>query len=335
MGSDRPKMPTPDAAPAVSVVVPAFNAAAFIVACLSSLIAQTMTDWECLVVDDGSQDASAALAEGLADFRIRVLRQANAGVAAARNRGLGQARGEAVLFLDADDLLEASALDRLARALRANLDAAASYGPFRKILADGSPYPGEKPLEALRYPSGDVLEAMLRENFIANGGHVLVRRAAATQAGGFDERLRLSEDWEFWCRLALQGPFLYIGSAREVMYFRVYANSTSGGLAREWAHHRPALAAVLGNAAYPARLGDRSWRALARQIEASHLWEAGRVNFTYRDFSRGRALMLASLGKAPRAKRVILFALAQLSQVLGRGLVSRLRFRNQDLQTRP
>ncbi len=331
--TDRPQAAGAEwqAAPAISVVVPAFNAARFLLACLDSVRSQTMGDWECLVVDDGSEDASAVLAEGVGDPRVRVLRQANAGVAAARNRGLSQARGEMVLFLDADDRLHASALERLASALRADVHAVASFGPFRKILADGSPYPGEKPLEAVRYPSGDVLEALLRENFIANGGHVLVRSAAARRAGGFDTRLRLSEDWEFWCRLALEGPFRYIGSDLEVMSFRIYATSTSGGLARDWENHRPALTAVLGNPAYPARLGVRRWRRLAREIEASHLWEAGRVNFTYRDFSRGRALMLASLRRAPTAKRLALFGLAQLSQALGRGVVSRLRFRDEDL----
>ena len=104
---------------------------------------------------------------------------------------------------------------------------------FRKVLADGSPYPGEKPLGRVAYPSGDILEAMLQNNFLANGGHVLVRTEAARHVGGFDERLRLSEDWEFWCRLALEGPFAYIGAEPECLYLRVAPASASGGMAPE------------------------------------------------------------------------------------------------------
>ena len=320
----------PGGAPAISVVVPAFNAARFIDACLDSVAAQTFADWECIVVDDGSQDGSAERAEARRDDRFRVLRQTNAGVATARNRGLHAARGGAVLFLDADDLLHCSALERLIGGLVSDPAAVASYGPFRKILADGAAYPGEKPLAQLSYPSGDVLEAMLRENFLANGGHVLIRRVPALKAGGFDVRLRLSEDWEFWCRLALQGTFRYIGSSKEVLYFRIYVTSTSGGLARDWSNHVPAVTAVLSNSAYPERLGAERWRRIAAEIEASHLWEAGRVNFSYRQFPQARALMLSSLIKAPTPKRAALFALAQLSQLVGRGLVSRLRFRDED-----
>src|SRR4051812_41080187 len=114
----------------IRVVVPAYNAAPWIGDAIASVIAQTHRDWTLLAVDDGSTDGTAGVVEGFADRRIRLVRQANGGVSAARNRGVSLARGagdggeggQALLFLDADDWLAASALSRLAAALDAAPD---------------------------------------------------------------------------------------------------------------------------------------------------------------------------------------------------------------------
>ena len=315
---------------ATAVVIPAYNAGRYIEDCLASLAAQSAPDWRAIVVDDGSTDDTAERVSRLADQRISLVRQSNAGVSATRNRGLVEVQAERVMFLDADDRLHPTALERLGRGLDAAPRAVAAFGALRKMLADGRPYPGEKPLEAVRYPDGDVLEPMLRENFLANGGHVLVRTAEARGTGGFDPRLRLSEDWEFWCRLALRGPFHYIGAPPEVFTLRMTPGSASGGLAADWNNHCPALDAVLGNPAIQARFSPAVWRRLTRRIEASHRWEAGRVNFTCRKFDVARRLMLRALSDDPTPKRLALFALAQVSQATGRPLASRLRFRDDD-----
>ena len=314
----------------ITVVVPAYNLGDFIEDCLLSVVAQRFTVFECIVVDDGSTDDTAARAALIADPRIRIVRQDNAGVSAARNRGLAEARGEFVMFLDGDDRLHPEALGRLLQGLRANPASVASFGTLRKILVDGTPYPGEKPLALATYPTGDVLEPMLRENFLANGGHVLVRTAAARALGGFDTGLRLSEDWQFWCRLAASGEFHYIGAVPEVFYLRMRPGSSSGGLASEWRNHQAAIRAVLDDPTIKARFDPAKWQQLERAVTASHRWEAGRVNFTVRNFPVARRLMLKSLSEDPKPKRLILFALAQLSQLLDRSLVSRLRFARDD-----
>jgi hypothetical protein len=315
----------------VIVLVPAYNVGRYIQDCLASLIAQSDPSWRCIVVDDGSTDDTAARVEMIGDPRIRLVQQANAGVSAARNRGLAEADTPFVVFLDGDDRLHPDAIQRLHRAIVDDAGAAAAFGAMRKMLADGRPYPGEKPLTEVRYPSGDVVEAMVRENFLANGGHVMVRTAAARAAGGFDTRLRLSEDWEFWCRLALTGAFTYIGAPPEVFTLRMTPGSASGSLAQDWENHRPAIEAVLNNAQLAARFVPDAWRRLQRQVWASHRWEAGRVNFTLRKFSVARRLMLRSLMEDCRPKRLALFVLAQLSQLCGRSLASRLRFRDEDV----
>ena len=92
--------------PAVSVVMPAYNVAPYIGTSIASVCAQTFADWELLIVDDGSIDDTAAIAERFAraDPRVRVLRQANGGISAARNAALRQAAGEFIAILDSDDL---------------------------------------------------------------------------------------------------------------------------------------------------------------------------------------------------------------------------------------
>ena len=316
-------------AAAVTVVIPAYNLARLIDGCLDSVAAQRFPDWECVVVDDGSSDTTAARVEARTDRRVRLLRQANAGVSAARNAGLAAARTPFVMFLDGDDLLHPDALGRLTAALLAHGNAVAAFGTLAKVLADGSPYPGQKPLALHTYPSGDVLARMIADNFLANGGHVLVRTEAARAAGGFDTGLRLSEDWEFWCRLAARGEFFFIGPTPEVFSLRVHAGSASA-LAADWANHQPSVEAVLGNPVLRARFTPAAWSRLARRVRASHMWECGRVNFTTRRFAVARRLMLKSLALDPQPKRLALFALAQASQAMNRSLVSRLRFADED-----
>ncbi len=316
----------------VTVVIPMYNVETYIDACLASVLSQSETNWRCILVDDGSSDRSCERAMAYADARLEVVRQENHGVSTARNIGLARTRTPFVMFLDADDMLHPTALARLAPSLEQTPTAAAAFGSFRKVLADGSPYPGEKPLGRVAYPSGDILEAMLQNNFLANGGHVLVRTEAARRVGGFDERLRLSEDWEFWCRLALEGPFAYIGAEPECLYLRVAPTSASGGMARNWDAHRPALQAVLANPDIQARFSPRVWRRRTKEVRAVHLWEAARVNFTLRQFSQARRMMLEVLLSRPTAKRLVQFVLSEMSRLSNRPLLSRYRFRDLDIR---
>lgn len=115
----------------ISVVVPVYNAAAYLDVCLQSLQAQTCPDWEAVLVDDGSTDASGALCDAWAerDSRMRVLHQQNAGVSAARNAGIEAARGSLLAFVDADDRLDAEYLQCLAATLGdADLAVCGVYG---------------------------------------------------------------------------------------------------------------------------------------------------------------------------------------------------------------
>ena len=163
----------------IGIVTPAFNVAPYIGDAIRSVLAQTHQAWSMTIVDDGSADQTAVIAAGFDDPRIRLIRQHNAGVSAARNRGLAATNAETVLFLDADDWLSADALSVLAATLRAAPGAIAAVGPYR-LVADGKPVPGSR---VSRPESGDLLEALLVRNLFANGGHLLIRRHALDAAG--------------------------------------------------------------------------------------------------------------------------------------------------------
>jgi hypothetical protein len=315
--------------PTVSVVVPAFNVRRFIGECIQSVRAQTLADWECVVIDDGSTDGTSAAVEAISDARVRLVQQPQQGVSTARNTGLRHASGRYLLFLDGDDLLHRDALARLVAALEQNPGDVAAYGTAWALFEDGAPYP-QKPLHRRAFPSGDVLESLMRGQLFILIGTVLVRTACAREIGGFRTDLRLSEDWEFWCRLAAQGAFRFIGLEPQVMSMRIRSASTSRALAPVWQNHLPALRAVMSNRQLASRFGEAKWRRITREMVSAQLWEAGRVNFTARRYAEARRLMMQSLAGAVSAKRLALFAIAQASQLLGRSLTPRLRFMDED-----
>ena len=106
----RRKKPKMNVKPQVSIIVPVFNGEKYLSQCIDSVLAQRYTDWELLLIDDGSTDGAAALCDSYAaDPRIVVVHQPNSGAAAARNKGIAMARGEWVAFVDSDDYIEKNA----------------------------------------------------------------------------------------------------------------------------------------------------------------------------------------------------------------------------------
>lgn len=209
----------------IGVIIPVYNGQRFLRATLESVVRQTCADWTLVVVDDGSTDGSAAIVEeyAQADARVRLVRQANAGVSVARNRGFEETAptAEFVAFLDADDVWEPDALEFLLAAARSSPSAPAVYGLARAIQADG---------QAVK---GDALERHQRERFgvtprglaawppthptdfavevyrdvITTLGTVLFRRDSLLRSGLFDPELRCWEDWDLYLRMCRIGAF--------------------------------------------------------------------------------------------------------------------------------
>ncbi len=192
--------------PLVSVVVPAYNAAAFIERTLNSVCAQSWSELEILVVDDGSSDDTADIVHRLAagDGRIRLLRQENQGVSAARNLGIENARGEYIALLDADDIWMPEKIDRQMRVFQSGSPRIGLvYTQSVRIFEDGRPpvYSGGNEAD------GEVFFALLHGNFLQNASTPLIRRACFDKAGVFSlefrkQRAQGCEDWDMYLRIA-------------------------------------------------------------------------------------------------------------------------------------
>jgi glycosyltransferase involved in cell wall biosynthesis len=223
----------------VSVVIPAYNAAATLDETLHSVRTQTHRALEIIVVDDGSTDTTRALAErhAAADGRLRVLHQANAGVAAARNTGWQHARSDLIAFVDADDLWAPTKIDKQLRALLAGGERCGlAYCWMSRIDAAGAVI---RDHGGTRH-EGRVLDAILQTNFVGNGSAALVRRQALIDSGGFDSRLRAAggegcEDWLFYARVA--GAYDFALVAEHLVGYRELPDNMSSNRQRMLRSH--------------------------------------------------------------------------------------------------
>lgn len=220
--------------PLVSVVVPTYNYARYIEETLNSLRQQSLTDWECIVVDDGSTDDTAAIVARFAgDKRIRYVWQQNAKQAAARNNGIRRARGEYLQFLDADDLLESEKLESQVKFLELHNDVDVIYSNVRYFDSDRpreQRRANDKDEEWMPAVSGAGDEILLRlvQNNIMPVNSALLRRATVDEVGLFNEKLPPVEDWEYFIRCAAAGKHFHYEDAEGVRALvRAHAESSS------------------------------------------------------------------------------------------------------------
>ncbi|MFI5000689.1 MAG: glycosyltransferase [Reyranellales bacterium] len=213
------------AATTLSVVIPARNAAETIAETLDSLLAQTRGDWDAIIVDDGSEDTTRQIAEAYAarDRRFRVLSDGrpSEGASAARNRGIAEAKGRWLLFLDSDDWVEPPFVERMVGMLEANPGAKVVYCGGRHVTPDGRRGPSWFNAEMGRTP----FEVLARYCSLVIHGFVL-DRALVVELGGFDAALRTCEDWDFWHRVARTGA-AFLTVPEPLAPYRMSRNSLS------------------------------------------------------------------------------------------------------------
>ena len=204
----------------VSVVIPAYNAARFLLETLESVRRQSRQPLEVLVVDDGSTDDTARIARDVPG--VRVVRQANAGVSAARNRGIEEARGSLIAFLDADDAWRE---DKLAIQLGEWKENSFAYSA--RIETNDH-------LEPLRFvpvhPTPETLleHLLLGGNVVGTPSSVIAPRVDLLAMGGFDPKLSLCADWDMWIRLARR--LVGYPSQQALVRYRVHEGSMSANL---------------------------------------------------------------------------------------------------------
>lgn len=210
--------------PAISFLIPAFNAAATLEDCLGSLKNQTVTSWQAVVVDDGSRDETWEVLESLAgaDSRITIHRQPNAGAAAARNAAAELALAPLLCMLDADDWLDPTFIESMMPVAKDQSQPVIAHCSYRRVTSDGRMLKIEDAPDL----TGD---RAIRElsSFCALAIHTAVfPRSLFKQVGGMDAALQTCEDWDLWLRMALAGArFERVGKC--LAFYRMKAGSLS------------------------------------------------------------------------------------------------------------
>ena len=195
--------------PKVSVVIPAYNAMTYLPETVGSVLQQTFTDFEVLIVNDGSTDSISSWVATVKDDRVRLISQANQGLPGARNTGITQAQGEYVAFIDADDLWEPTKLDQQVQCLDAKPEVGLVYTWTLLIDRHGN----STGTVTAATVEGNVWEKLLLGDAIGSGSVAMVRRSCFDRVGLFDPELTSIEDCEMWVRIAAEYPFAVIKEA--------------------------------------------------------------------------------------------------------------------------
>ncbi len=223
--------------PIISIIIPAYNAASWIEACLGSVLAQSFRSYEVVVVDDGSDDATAELATNSGDPRVFVLRQANCGQSAAINRGVAASRGEFIKILDADDWLNPAHLEEQLGVLEGRQDcvAACGWGYFVEVPEEAAMREEQAncdyddPLEWL-------VDSLTLDEGMMGGWKWLIPRAVWDRAGGYDEQLGLNNDFDFSIRLLLASGGIRFAAGAHYAYRKGVAGALSGTIGSKGMH---------------------------------------------------------------------------------------------------
>lgn len=287
MGTDTLDSKPP---PRVSMVMPVHNGARWLADAIDSVLAQTFTDFELLLVDDASRDASPAIMADAAarDARVRLLRlDANVGLPAALNHGFAAARGELHSWTSDDNLLRPQMLGRLVATLDAHAEADIVHADFTLIDESGAELGRSRvgPIERLLYGN--------------NVGACFLYRARVTEAlGGYDTQLFGVEDYDFWLRAAQR--FGFVALHEDLYIYRKHG----GSLTSQRAEQIQALTAEVVERALPATIPARSRSEilLGLALRSSRRW---RLDLVRRAFRTDPGYVIAQLPALARWSLVV------------------------------
>jgi glycosyltransferase involved in cell wall biosynthesis len=306
--------------PLVSIIVPAYNYAGYIGEAVESAQRQTHSHIEIIVVDDGSTDNTADVVGALVkqDARVRYIHQRNQGLSAARNTGMQHAKGEYVVFLDADDVMHLEKIQAHLEHFAQTPDTDISYGRSRYFLS-GKP---EKTFASFDLDNNDwmpcvsgtaatVMPALVVNNIMPVCSAML-RRSIVERVGDFDTTLKSLEDWDYWLRAAAaQCMFGFSDDARLATYIRVHDTSMSKNALRMlMTQYRlrldnipRCLSSMLDRAAANTMLKDNSKRRL--RCLSTIAAETGILHREFWQLCRGESpiVLLKMLNRLWRARR--------------------------------
>jgi glycosyltransferase involved in cell wall biosynthesis len=213
--------------PLISVVIPVYNGEKTIKETIESVLNQTFSDFELIVINDGSQDSTLEIVSGIQDPRLKVFSFTNAGLSASRNRGVSQATGEYISFLDADDLWTPDKLESQLKALQANPQAAVAYS-WTDYIDESNQFLRQGGRITV---NGNIYANLLMTDLLENGSNPLICKQTLAEVGGFDESLKAAEDWDMWLRIAARYHFVVVPSPQ--ILYRQSSQSMSSNVSKQ------------------------------------------------------------------------------------------------------
>ncbi len=220
----------------VSIIVPCYLQSDFLPETLDSVLSQTYTNWECIIVNDGSTDATEQVAKTYCkrDPRFKYIYQRNRGLSSARNTGLINARGKFIQFLDSDDLISPDKLFHQVDTLIKNEEVDIVYGETlyfdsneKDRTSRSIDFKNKRWMPCISGKGRLIIEHLLRRNIMVVSSP-LIKRSVIDEVGYFNEDLRALEDWFYWLKCALKDKFfLYTDSAKAITHIRVHSLSMS------------------------------------------------------------------------------------------------------------
>lgn len=286
--------------PKMSVVMPIYNVENFVAEAVQSVLDQTFEDFELICVDDGGSDRSMDIVHSFEDPRIKIVYQANRGLAGARNSGIAHAKGQFVALLDSDDVWHPDKLTLHYVHLMANPDVGVSYAGSRMIDREGQVLS-----IAMRPKLGRVTRRhILCRNPIGNGSAPVLRRSALDLAAfmhpstvgrrcWFDEEFRQSEDVELWTRLAVKHDVVFAGIDGLLTDYRIIPGALSANVVKQYLSWTKMLRKLRRYApTFVAEHGDA-----ARAYQLRYL---ARRSLQLGNFELARSFLRKSIGLKPK-----------------------------------
>lgn len=298
--------------PKISVVIPTYNAINYLPEAVGSVLRQSFTDFELIIVDDGSTDNTAQWVSQLQDDRINLICQAHQGKSVARNAGVEAAKADYIAFLDADDIWETAKLEQQFNYLQTHPNIGVVYAWTAIADEDGIPT-GHLVASTLE---GDVWEELIQKNILACGSTPMVRASCFKTVGLFNRNLPYAQDWDMWLRLAAKYHFGVIPIP--CVRYRCHAGNSS----KDWRKMKIFSSQVLEQALanLPKQYSSKQESIRAAAYNNLYLY-LGWVNFNNKDYDNAYILLREAHRSAPKkiltAESLRLFVAISLARCIG------------------
>jgi glycosyltransferase involved in cell wall biosynthesis len=207
--------------PKVSIVIPAYNAMVYLPKTIDSVLKQTFTDFEVLIINNSSSDNIVEWVSQIEDSRITLITQENQGATNSRNTGILRAKGEYIAFLDADDLWEKTKLEKQVSCLDKNPAAGLVYTWTQLIDATGNLLK----FSVMHQEKGSIWEKIVIQDVVGSGSCVMVRAACFQHVGLFDGDVGIADDFDMWIRIAAVYEFAVVKEF--LVFYRQHQNNAS------------------------------------------------------------------------------------------------------------